>query len=108
MIMKVKMTFDEALEFADELTQGMSFHEGSQGWRVVCAILADEVRRLNGESKDSLEDANRLKKENLVLNLQLLNIEQDFIELENKLEGLLLQNELLRNELARERVLKLN
>jgi hypothetical protein len=45
--MKVKMTVDEALEFADEWMQGMSFYEGSQGWRVVCAILAAEVRRLN-------------------------------------------------------------
>jgi hypothetical protein len=94
--MEVKMTVDEALEFADEWAKGMTFHEDSQGWRVVCAILALEVSRLNG-------DNNRLKKENLVFNLQLLNIEKDFIELENKLDGLLLQNELLRNELARER-----
>jgi hypothetical protein len=93
MIMQVKMTVDEALEFADEWTQGMSFHEGSQGWRVVCAILALEVRRLNG-------DNNRLKKENLILNLQLLNTEHKVIELKNKAEGLMLQNELLRKELG--------
>jgi hypothetical protein len=98
--MKVKMTVDEALEFADEWAQETTFHEDSQGWRVVCAILALEVRRLNGEVKDSLEDANRLKKENLVLNLQLLNTEQNFIELRNKAEGLALQNELLRKELG--------
>jgi hypothetical protein len=44
--MKVKMTIDEALEFADEWAQGMTFHEESRGWRAVCAILASEVRRL--------------------------------------------------------------
>jgi hypothetical protein len=44
--MQVKMTVDEALEYADEWAQGMSFYEGSQGWRVVCAILAAEIRRL--------------------------------------------------------------
>jgi hypothetical protein len=49
--MKVKMTIDEALEFADEWGQGMTFHEDSQGWWVVCAILAAEVRRLNEEVK---------------------------------------------------------
>jgi hypothetical protein len=89
------MTVDEALEYADEWAQGMTFHEGSQGWRVACAILALEVRKL-------LDDTNKLKKENLILNLQLLNTEHKVIEIENKLEGLLLQNELLRNELARE------
>jgi hypothetical protein len=62
------MTLEEALEFADEWAQGMTFHEDSQGWWVVCALLALEVRRLNG-------DNNRLKKENLILNLQLLNLE---------------------------------
>jgi hypothetical protein len=100
MIVQVKMTIDEALEYADEWAQGTTFHEESQGWRVVCAILALEVRRLNGEVKDSIEDANRLKKENLVLNLQLLNIEQNFIELKTRVEGLALQNELLRKELG--------
>jgi hypothetical protein len=47
--MKVKMTVDEALEFADEWMQGMSFYEGSQGWRVVCMVLASEVRQLREE-----------------------------------------------------------
>ena len=36
----------EALEFADEWSRGMTLHEGSQGWRVVCLLLAEEVRRL--------------------------------------------------------------
>jgi hypothetical protein len=91
--MQVKMTVDEALEFADEWAKGMTFHEDSQGWRVVCAVLALEVRRLDG-------DNNRLKKENLVFNLQLLNIEHEVIELKNKAGGLALQNELLRKELG--------
>jgi hypothetical protein len=42
--MKLKMTIDEALEFADEWIRGMTIHEGSQGWRVVCMLLAEEVR----------------------------------------------------------------
>jgi len=44
--MKLKMTIDEALEFADEWSRGMTIYEGSQGWRVVCMLLAEEVRRL--------------------------------------------------------------
>lgn len=44
--MKLKMTVDEAIVFADEWSRGMTIHEGSQGWRVVCMILADEVRNL--------------------------------------------------------------
>lgn len=48
--MKLKMTIDECLEFADEWSRGMTIHEGSQGWRVVCMLLAEEVRfRRNGE-----------------------------------------------------------
>ena len=44
--MKLKMPIEEALEFADEWSRGMTLHEGSQGWRVVCLLLAEEVRRL--------------------------------------------------------------
>jgi hypothetical protein len=55
--MEVKMTINEALEFADEWAQGMTFHEGSQGWRVVCAILASEVRRLRDAK--SVQSPNR-------------------------------------------------
>ena len=46
--MRIKMTIDECLEFADEWARGCTFHEGSQGWRVVCMLLAEEVRRLRG------------------------------------------------------------
>jgi polyribonucleotide nucleotidyltransferase len=84
MIVQVKMTVDEALEFADEWMQGMSFYEGSQGWRVVCMVLASEVRLLR-DAKSAFVDK-----------------EQDFTGVGNKLEGLLRQDELQRNELTRE------
>jgi hypothetical protein len=42
---KLKMTIEEALYFADEWSRGMTLTEGSQGWRVVCLLLAEEVRR---------------------------------------------------------------
>jgi hypothetical protein len=48
---KLKMTVDEALAFADEWSRGMTIHAGSQGWRLVCMLLAEEVRmRRKGES----------------------------------------------------------
>ncbi len=43
--MKLKMSIDDALAFADEWSRGMTVHEDSQGWRVVCMLLAEEVRR---------------------------------------------------------------
>lgn len=43
---KLKMAIAEALEFADEWSKGLTLHEGAQGWRVVCMLLAEEVRRL--------------------------------------------------------------
>ena len=45
------MTLDEALQFADQWTEGHTFYEGSQGWRVVCAVLAAEVKRLRASSE---------------------------------------------------------
>lgn len=47
--MKVKMSIDECIEFADEWSRGMTLYEGAQGWRVVCMLLANEVRLLRGE-----------------------------------------------------------
>lgn len=47
--MRIKMTIEECIAFADEWSRGMTVHEGSQGWRVVCMLLANEVRRLHGE-----------------------------------------------------------
>ena len=44
--MKLKMTIDECLEFADTWSRGMTIHEDSQGWRVVCMLLAEELREL--------------------------------------------------------------
>ena len=49
--LKIKMTIDECLEFADEWSRGMTLHEGSQGWRVVCMLLAGEVRKLRLEKE---------------------------------------------------------
>ena len=40
------MEVETALKFADEWTEGHTFYEGMAGWRVVCATLAAEVRRL--------------------------------------------------------------
>lgn len=53
------MTVDEALQYADEWAKGQTFYEGMQGWRVVCATLADEVRRLREADQayiDTIED----------------------------------------------------
>ena len=44
--MKIKMTIDECLEYADEQSIGMSIYADSNGWRVVCMLLAEEVRKL--------------------------------------------------------------
>lgn len=47
--MKLAMTIDEALEFADEWSRGLTLYEGAQGWRVVCMMLAEEVRKQRDE-----------------------------------------------------------
>ena len=48
------MTVDEALQYADEWVKGQTFYPGSQGWRVVCAVLAAEVRRLRDEKQQAI------------------------------------------------------
>ena len=45
------MQIEQALQFADQWSEGHTFYEGSQGWRVVCAVLAAEVRRLRASPK---------------------------------------------------------
>ena len=57
------MTVDEALQYADEWAKGQTFYEGMQGWRVVCATLADEVRRLRDEKADSIRRIEELQDE---------------------------------------------
>lgn len=42
------MNAEEALLFADEWSRGLTMYEGAQGWRVVCMVLAKEVRRHHG------------------------------------------------------------
>lgn len=54
------MQVDEALAFADEWIEGVTVYEGLQGWRVVCATLAAEVRRLRHENAELRKDAARL------------------------------------------------
>jgi hypothetical protein len=49
------MKTEEALQYADQWADGHTFHDGSQGWRVVCATLAAEVRRLRSK-RDPLTD----------------------------------------------------
>ena len=53
--MKLNMTIDEALEFSDEWIRGVTLHEGSQGWRVVCMLLAEEVRRLRDAGSEAAD-----------------------------------------------------
>lgn len=48
------MTIDEALKFADEWSRGVTIYPGAQGWRVVCMLLADEVRRLRSTAEELL------------------------------------------------------
>jgi hypothetical protein len=48
--MKPAMTIDEALEYADLWSKGITIREDSTGWRVVCMLLAEEVRRLRTPS----------------------------------------------------------
>ncbi|UZR29065.1 hypothetical protein [Methylococcus mesophilus] len=40
------MTVEKALEMTDFWTGGLIFAPGMEGWRIVCATLAAEVRRL--------------------------------------------------------------
>ena len=42
----LKMTVDEAIEFAYHWSRGMTIPEGSQGWHAVCMVLAYEVQKL--------------------------------------------------------------
>jgi len=50
----MSMTIDEALKFADEWSRGVTIYPGAQGWRVVCMLLADEVRRLRSTAEEQL------------------------------------------------------
>ena len=63
--MKLNMTIDECLAFADESIRGMTVHEGSQGWRVVCMLLAEEVRRLRGEEQGQFSSSDSAQHDNI-------------------------------------------
>lgn len=47
--MTPKITIDECLEYADSWGKNISIYETYAGWRVVCLLLAEEVRRLREE-----------------------------------------------------------
>ena len=53
--MKIKMTIDECLEFSDEWSKGLTLHEDSTGWRVVCMLLAEEVRSHRHNAEESMQ-----------------------------------------------------
>lgn len=55
----VAMSVDEALTHADEWAAGQTFYPGAQGWRVVCAVLAAEVRRLRDHIPDGTKMVGR-------------------------------------------------
>lgn len=59
----VAMTVEEALTHSDEWTKGQTFYPGAQGWRVVCAVLAAEVRRLRAGMQKANEQAARFERE---------------------------------------------
>ena len=60
------MKLEEALQWAGQWTEGQTFHEGMQGWRVVCAVLAAEVRRLQAVEAVPLGYALANKLQNLL------------------------------------------
>jgi hypothetical protein len=45
------MDVETALARADDWTIRQTFYPGQEGWRVVCAVLAAEVRRLRQRQK---------------------------------------------------------
>lgn len=54
-MIKIKMTIDECLAFADGWSRNCTFHENSQGWRVVCMLLAGEVRSQRAALREIVE-----------------------------------------------------
>ena len=57
------MQVEEALGHADEWIEGVTLYEGAQGWRVACATLAAEVRRLRGALEQANDNAERFERE---------------------------------------------
>lgn len=60
----VAMSVDEALTHADEWAAGQTFYAGAQGWLVVCAVLAAEVRRLRADVMEAKGEIEFLDREN--------------------------------------------
>lgn len=86
------MSVDEALNHADEWIKGQTFYPGAQGWRVVCAVLAAEVRRLRAGDQsyvDTIEDLHdeigRLRAEIADLKLKLEASDAAFLAVRKEL-----------------------
>lgn len=54
---RFKMTLKEAMEFAHAWAPApLRGNEGMEGWRVVCYVLAQEVRRLRAQNDKPPKD----------------------------------------------------
>ena len=53
------MTIEEHIEMAKEWARGITIHAESQGWRVTCVTLAEEVERLRSRATEleAIQDA---------------------------------------------------
>ena len=60
------MNIEEALEYANEWTKGSTFNEHSTGWRIVCAVLAAEVRHLRKSTVAAQRILSGLNQDNLL------------------------------------------
>lgn len=49
----LKMTVDEALQYADDRITGATFYAGKRDLQMVLALLVDEVRRLRKQAEDN-------------------------------------------------------
>lgn len=49
--MKIKMTADEAIEAAEEMVRGQTYHEDSKGRTAVLIVLVEEIKRLRERLK---------------------------------------------------------
>jgi hypothetical protein len=70
--MKLKMTVEDALIFSDKYSKGLSVHADSQGWRVVCMVLSEEVRKLRAQDNRSMDRQREIS--------ELLCIAHDYLQ----------------------------
>lgn len=82
--LKLDMTVDEALAFAEEWTRGMTLHAGLQGWRVVCLLLGEEVRALREDSAKAwaaVRSSNQVSIDERKLQARINELESQIAEL---------------------------